>query len=135
MSQGSLSVQVGGLHYCELPVQPFQLSAARDWDAFAHTIMKYVVRYPEKGGLNDLKKARHVADLRAELHDQTEHISVGEFVKKNGLGHLEEAALLALDIWVKSEDPNGAEYRMFTVLMDRLIQVRTDEAFSEEGEE
>lgn len=62
--------QVGGSHY-QKAIQPWD--AMRAWmtqEQFAGflrgNIIKYVARYDEKGGVEDLKKARHYLDRLIE---------------------------------------------------------------------
>jgi hypothetical protein len=61
-------VQVGGDHYTKLPIQVFEFTMSNKLDPMQHTIIKYVTRFRDKGGLEDLKKARHTIDLLIE-HD------------------------------------------------------------------
>lgn len=58
--------QVGGDHYCKLPIQPFQYSMANGLDPMQHTIIKYVTRFRDKGGIADLEKAKQTIDLLIE---------------------------------------------------------------------
>ena len=55
--------QVGGEHYIRLKIQPMEYSMANGLDACQHTIIKYVTRFRDKGGLDDLEKAKHAIDL------------------------------------------------------------------------
>lgn len=57
------STQVGGDHYRKLPIQPLQYSMANSLDPMQHTIIKYVTRFRDKGGLIDLNKAKQTIDL------------------------------------------------------------------------
>lgn len=59
--------QVGGDHYTKLAIQPMQYSMANKLDACQHTIVKYVTRFRDKGGIQDLEKAKHVIDLLIEF--------------------------------------------------------------------
>lgn len=59
--------QVGGEHYKKLDPQPWDIFAAWGLDWFRATIIKYVVRSPDKGGVQDLEKARHVLDKLIEI--------------------------------------------------------------------
>lgn len=59
--------QVGGDHYAKLAIQPMQYSMANKLDACQHTIIKYVTRFRDKGGIQDLEKAKHVIDLLIEF--------------------------------------------------------------------
>jgi hypothetical protein len=58
-----LKVQVGGDHYTKLKIQPMQYSMANGLDALQHTVVKYVTRFRDKNGIEDLKKARHAIDM------------------------------------------------------------------------
>lgn len=59
--------QIGGDHYTKLVIQPMQYSMANKLDACQHTIIKYVTRFRDKGGIQDLEKAKHVIDLLIEF--------------------------------------------------------------------
>jgi hypothetical protein len=63
--------QVGGSHYTALSVQPWD--AMQSWmsaEAFAGflrgNVIKYVARCDAKGGVEDLRKARHYLDRLIE---------------------------------------------------------------------
>jgi len=58
--------QVGGDHYRKLAIQPMQYSMANKLDACQHTVVKYVTRFRDKGGLADLEKAKHALDMLIE---------------------------------------------------------------------
>lgn len=63
----ALAVQVGGNHYKDMVIQPIEF-IQRNGIGFAEgNVIKYVCRYAKKGGLEDLKKARHYIDLLLEL--------------------------------------------------------------------
>jgi hypothetical protein len=75
MSEGqkagsAFSTQVGGSHYKELAIQPLEFIVANNLDFPSGNVVKYVVRYKLKGGLEDLKKARHYLDLLIELEEK-----------------------------------------------------------------
>lgn len=59
----ALDVQIGGDHYKAMPIQPMEYSMKNGLDACQHTIIKYVTRFREKGGIEDLEKAKHCIDL------------------------------------------------------------------------
>lgn len=66
-SQSAFATQVGGSHYKNLAIQPLEFIVANNLDFPSGNVVKYVVRYKLKGGLEDLKKARHYLDLLIEL--------------------------------------------------------------------
>ncbi len=61
-------VQVGGTHYKGKLIQPWDYIAANNLGYFEGNIVKYVSRWKEKGGVDDLKKARHYLDKLIELN-------------------------------------------------------------------
>ena len=63
----ALDTQIGGDHYKDMPIQPMEFSMANGLDACQHTIIKYVTRFREKGGVQDLEKAKHVIDMLIEF--------------------------------------------------------------------
>ena len=63
----SLNTQIGGNHYSKLKIQPMEYSMANGLDACQHTIIKYVTRFRDKNGIEDLRKARHTLDLLIEF--------------------------------------------------------------------
>jgi hypothetical protein len=58
--------QVDGDHYQKLAIQPMQYSMLNNLDACQHTVIKYVTRFRDKGGIKDLEKAKHCIDMLIE---------------------------------------------------------------------
>ncbi len=50
-------------HYKQLAIQPFEYSYKNKLDALQHTIIKYVTRFRDKGGLRDLQAAKVTLDI------------------------------------------------------------------------
>lgn len=63
----ALSKQVGGDHYKSKKIQPVEYIHANTLDFFQGNVVKYVTRWREKGGLDDLDKAKHYLELYIEL--------------------------------------------------------------------
>ena len=61
--------QVGGTHYKSKAIQPWDYIAANELGYFEGNIVKYVSRWKDKGGLDDLRKARHYLDKLIELRE------------------------------------------------------------------
>ena len=59
--------QVGGDHYKKMRIQTMEFSMANNLNACQHTAIKYICRYKDKGGLDDLNKAIHTLELLKEL--------------------------------------------------------------------
>lgn len=65
----NFDTQVGGNHYKDLAIQPLEFIVANNLGFVEGNVVKYVVRYKVKNGLEDLKKARHYLDLLIELEE------------------------------------------------------------------
>ena len=59
--------QVGGRHYIEKSIQPWDYIIANNMGYLEGNIIKYVSRYKEKNGLEDLIKAAHYLDKLIEV--------------------------------------------------------------------
>ncbi len=66
----AFDTQIGGNHYKQFAIQPLEFIVANDLPFVVGNVVKYVVRYKTKGGLEDLKKARHYLDLLIELEEK-----------------------------------------------------------------
>ena len=65
----ALESQVGGDHYKKMKFQPIEFCMANDLGFVEGSVIKYVCRYKEKGGVEDLEKAKHYLELLIErLH-------------------------------------------------------------------
>lgn len=63
---GALDVQVGGDHYKGMKIQPFTYAMQNNFNAGQFGVLKYISRYKNKNGLEDLRKAMHFLQLLAE---------------------------------------------------------------------
>lgn len=63
----ALDIQIGGEHYKGMSIQPMQYSMANNLDACQHTAIKYITRFRQKGGIEDLEKAKHCIDMLIEF--------------------------------------------------------------------
>ena len=63
-------IQIAGTHYQTKAIQPWDYIAANGLGYFAGNIVKYVSRYQDKGGLDDLKKAAHYLQKLIEIEEQ-----------------------------------------------------------------
>lgn len=62
-----LATQVGGDHYKDLKIQPVEYIHANGIAFIEGSVIKYVTRWREKGGVKDLEKARHFIDILIAL--------------------------------------------------------------------
>lgn len=60
--------QEGGSHYKRLAIQPLDFIVANGMTFVEGNVVKYVTRWKDKGGLEDLKKARHYLDLLIQIN-------------------------------------------------------------------
>lgn len=64
------AVQVGGDHYrTNGKYQIWDLVVDMGWDFFQGNVISYVHRYRQKGGVDDLRKARHYLDKMIEIEE------------------------------------------------------------------
>lgn len=62
--------QVGGDHYKKMPLQPIKYITVNNLGFCEGSIIKYISRYKSKGGVEDLKKARHFLDLLIQQQEE-----------------------------------------------------------------
>jgi hypothetical protein len=59
MIQKADDMQVGGSHYKDKSIQPWDYIIANDLGYLEGNVVKYVSRWKNKNGIEDLKKAQH----------------------------------------------------------------------------
>ena len=62
----SFKKQVGGSHYKNYKIQPVEFIIKNNIGFVEGNIIKYILRFKEKGGVQDLEKARHYIELLIE---------------------------------------------------------------------
>ncbi len=68
---GANNTQVAGHHYKVKAIQPWDFIAANGLGYFEGNIVKYISRWRDKDGLDDLRKARHYLDKLIELEENS----------------------------------------------------------------
>lgn len=58
-----LAMQVGGAYYAAMKIQPVEYIHANNIGFCEGSAIKYLSRWRAKGGVSDLRKARHFIDL------------------------------------------------------------------------
>lgn len=66
ISELATEKQVGGNHYKQFKIQPFEFIQKNDLNFGQGNVVKYVCRYKYKNGIEDLKKAKHYLELLAQ---------------------------------------------------------------------
>ena len=59
--------QVGGSHYKDMPIQPIDYIQKNKLNFCEGNVVKYITRWRDKGGLQDLNKVKHYVDLLIEI--------------------------------------------------------------------
>lgn len=67
----ALDTQVGGSHYKDLKIQPVEYMHANKIPFIEGCIIKYATRWRDKGGIADLEKIKHFAQLLIDLEQET----------------------------------------------------------------
>ena len=62
----AINEQIGGSHYRNKAIQPIEYILANDLGFCEGNIIKYVSRYKDKNGIEDLKKAKHYLEFLIE---------------------------------------------------------------------
>ena len=65
--ENAMERQVGGNHYKKYPIQPMEYAFKNRLDPLQFSIVKYVTRFRDKKGKEDLEKAKHCIDMLIEL--------------------------------------------------------------------
>ena len=55
--------QVGGKHYKDMVIQPYEFMSKNNLSFFQGNVVKYVCRYLDKNGIQDLEKIIHYCEL------------------------------------------------------------------------
>ena len=58
--------QIGGNHYKTFVIQPYEFISKNDLSFFQGNVVKYVCRYLNKNGIEDLQKAKKYIELLIE---------------------------------------------------------------------
>lgn len=87
----AIESQVGGSHYKDMAFQPIELIAALRCSFIQGCIIKYISRYKNKNGAQDIKKCIHYAQLAIELgdkrrcNDKALSMNINKYILKNKL--------------------------------------------------
>lgn len=88
----ALDIQIGGSHYRNKGIQPIELIVALNLNFIEGNIVKYITRYKEKNGVQDIMKCIHYSQLAIELKCIRHNIDIHnnyalilQYVKTNDL--------------------------------------------------
>ena len=66
----ALDTQIGGIHYKNFSIEPIEFIHKNGIGFCEGNAIKYLVRWREKGGKQDLLKAKHYIDLLLEMESE-----------------------------------------------------------------
>lgn len=66
----ALTVQHGGSHYKKLSIQPVEYIMANNIPYMEGNVIKYITRWKDKGGVQDLNKAKHYIEMLIENEEK-----------------------------------------------------------------
>lgn len=58
--------QIGGTHYSKMKIQPIDYILENDLSYLQGNVIKYISRYKDKNGIEDIRKAIHYCELIIE---------------------------------------------------------------------
>lgn len=70
-------VQIGGGHYKDMPIQPYEFCYRNKLDNLQSNVIKYTVRHKFKSGAEDIKKAIHTLQVILEYEYDEEPKDTG----------------------------------------------------------
>jgi len=65
--------QIGGSHYKDFHIQPYEFISKNDLSFFQGNVVKYVCRYLYKNKIEDLEKIKHYCDLEIKKLKDTKN--------------------------------------------------------------
>ena len=69
LKQKAIDSQIGGSHYKKYKIQPAEFCHKNNIPYLEATAIKYLCRWRDKGGVQDLEKAKHFIDLLIEFEN------------------------------------------------------------------
>ena len=70
MKEGAFGKQIAGSHYSKLKIQPMTYCLENQLNYAQSNVVKYITRYKDKNGIEDLKKAIHCIELLIQWEEE-----------------------------------------------------------------
>lgn len=71
----ALNKQVSGNHYTKCSIQPIEYIHANNMPFIEGNIVKYITRWRDKNGVDDLRKVIHYVELLIELEAKAGNVA------------------------------------------------------------
>jgi hypothetical protein len=69
----AMAKQVGGNHYKRTKIQPWEIYSDYKLDPWSANVVKYILRFPYKAGVQDLEKAKHYIEYLIQNYETVYH--------------------------------------------------------------
>lgn len=77
----AMDTQIGGNHYKYMRIQPIEYIQKNNLSYAEGCVVKYVSRWQNKGGVEDLKKAKHLLEILIEQEgEDKDHFEIEELI-------------------------------------------------------
>ena len=91
------STQIGGDHYAKHKIQPWDIIDEYGLNFYAGNVLKYLLRYKDKGGVEDLRKAKHYLEKLIEVESKEAEMMKKELEELEKLIEKVESDKLKID--------------------------------------
>lgn len=68
-----MAKQIGGNHYKRTKIQPWDIYSDYKLDPWSANVVKYILRFPHKAGVQDLEKAKHYIEYLIKNYETVYH--------------------------------------------------------------
>jgi len=66
-TEKAIDKQIGGKHYKDFKIQPIEFITKNKLSFIQGCIIKYICRFENKNGIEDLEKIKHYCDLQIQM--------------------------------------------------------------------
>jgi hypothetical protein len=76
-TQRAIDKQIGGNHYTGFKIQPIEFIVKNKLSFIQGCIIKYICRFENKNGIEDLEKIKHYCDLQIHYCELAKELKCG----------------------------------------------------------
>ena len=135
----ALETQVGGNHYSKLKIQPIEFIIGCRLEFREANAVKYLSRYTDKNGVEDLRKSRHYVEMILENNNAVKgffrriykwvelqltkpHQSAFDYVMANDFSYHQRHAIMLIANWIfyGEEDLQKALYHIDELIFELI---------------